>query len=641
LKKYQTLFYYLFAFFYWEFLFKIIAFKSIFNESLLNILLFGLFWSLLCFILTNIFNEKINRKLFYTIILFFSIWFSAQICVFRLFGFFFSLNLSSATGQIFSFFSTIVSIVYKNIWFILLFFIPYILINIFRKKIKLNKITKKDLLTSLKLDLISLGIFLLSLLLFNNNYYSEYNLFFNLNNTALSIEKLGVIDAGHLDLIKYFTNFKEVIYDDSTINIETNIGCNKPEEEIKYNNLNIDFTKNTSNDTINAMNLYFSSEKGTQQNEYTGKYKNKNLILFMAESFNEIAISKELTPTLYKLVHDGFYFKNFYTPTIDSTIGGEFQELTGLYAANGFLTNWKSGNNYFPFGESTLFTNAGYNTYAYHDHYYKFQNRNSYLKALGFTNFEACGNGLETKINCNVWPESDVEMINATTNDYITSDKPFMVFYATVSGHGDYDWTAQSSKHKDEVNNLNYSSKVLAYIAANIELNNALETLINKLSDAGKLDDTVIALVGDHYPYFLNVDEVNEASSYQKDAIIEINHSNFILWNNKMESKEIDKVGSEIDVIPTIYNLFGLPYDSRLIIGKDILSTEPGLAMFADRSWVSDYGSYFASTGKFIPKDNITIPDNYVSKMNNIVSNKINMSGLIIKNDYYRKVLGE
>ena len=232
-------------------------------------------------------------------------------------------------------------------------------------------------------------------------------------------------------------------------------------------------------------------------------------------------------------------------------------------------------------------------------------------------------------------------MINATTDDYISSEKPFMVFYATVSGHGGYDWTAQSRKHKDEVSNLNYSSKVLAYIAANIELDKALETLINKLTEAGKLDNTIIALTGDHYPYFLSVDEVNEASSYTKDSIVEINHSNLILWNNNMESKEITKVGSEIDVIPTIYNLFGLPYDSRLIIGKDILSSEPGLAMFGNRSWVSDYGTYFSASSEFVPKDNMTIPDNYVATMNSIVNNKINMSGLIIKNDYYRKVLGE
>ena len=89
----------------------------------------------------------------------------------------------------------------------------------------------------------------------------------------------------------------------------------------------------------------------------------------------------------------------------------------------------------------------------------------------------------------------------------------------------------------------------------------------------------MIALVGDHYPYYLSLDEVNELASYEKDSVVEVNRSNFILWNSEMETVSVDKVGSQIDVLPTIYNLFGVEYDSRLIVGKDILSTEPGVCL--------------------------------------------------------------
>ena len=108
-----------------------------------------------------------------------------------------------------------------------------------------------------------------------------------------------------------------------------------------------------------------------------------------------------------------------------------------------------------------------------------------------------------------------------------------------------------------------------------------------------------------------------------------------------METVEIEKVGSQIDVLPTIYNLFGVEYDSRLIIGKDILSTEPGLAIFGNSSWVSDKGTYFASSGEFVSRDGVTVDDDYIRYMNSIVSNKITMSRNIMKYDYYRKVLGE
>ena len=132
-----------------------------------------------------------------------------------------------------------------------------------------------------------------------------------------------------------------------------------------------------------------------------------------------------------------------------------------------------------------------------------------------------------------------------------------------------------SLKHKDEVKNLPYSEPVKAYIATQIELDKALELLINKLNESGKLDDTVIALVGDHYPYDLTINQINELSTYERDSVVEINHSNFILWNNKTDTTVISKVGSQIDVLPTLLNLFGVSYDSRLIVGNCLLYTSP------------------------------------------------------------------
>ena len=120
-----------------------------------------------------------------------------------------------------------------------------------------------------------------------------------------------------------------------------------------------------------------------------------------------------------------------------------------------------------------------------------------------------------------------------------------------------------------------------------------------------------------------------------------LNKSNFILWNNKMETIKIDKVGSQIDVLPTLYNLFGVKYDSRLIIGKDILSTEPGLAIFGNRSWVSDKGKYFSQSKKFVPNESVDVSNDYITYMNSVVNNRMSMSKNIMVNNYYKKVLGD
>lgn len=640
MKKYLKVLYIFISLLFIEILFKGLVFKSVFNLSLINITLNVLFVSILFGLICSLFKEKVNKIIFKTLLFFEGFLFSFQFCLFDLFGLFFSFNLFKAAGQTLEFASDIYNLAFKNIIWIILFFLPFILSFFISKKLNFERINKKTIIKYISLLLSSLGLFFVSLLINQSESYSAYNLYFDYNETYLSTEKLGINNTFILDILKLSMDFEEdVIIDNFEIEIEEN-------PSYDYNNLEIDFDNiisNETNATLKKMHEYFKNEEGTQKNKYTGYFEGKNLILIMAESFNEIAVDEKLTPTLYKLTTEGFVFDNFYTPTISSTIGGEFQELTGLYAASGFVSPWKSGNNYFPMGIATLFENKGYNTYAFHNHNYKFQNRNNYLKTLGFDNFLGCFNGLEEKINCKMWPESDIELIDATIDDYINSEKPFMSFYATVSGHGDYSYSghAIASKNKDLVKDLDYSEKVKVYLAAQIELDRALESLLSKLEEKNILDDTVIALVGDHYPYFLSTDEVNELSSYEKDSVIEINHSNFILYNSKMKKVEINKVGSQIDVLPTIYNLFNIPYDSRLIIGKDILSTEPGLAMFANRSWVSDYGKYYASKNEFVVKEGAEIPEGYVKYMNNSVSNKINMSKLIMTEDYYKKVLGE
>ena len=631
---------------YMEVIFRLLTNINVFSISIVYILIFNLFITVLFNLIGKLFDKNVNKILFLIMLFLVGFLYSVQLCVFKMFGFYFDWTLIGASGQIASFAGDGVDLVIQNIFGVTLFFMPFILYLVYNRVIVIEKGNWKNNLIKIGLSIL-IGLSFLGVININKDKVnSPYKLYFNVNNIDLNVRTFGVLNTFLIDSYRNVIGFQEVLNIPNKPKDDKNNSDKDNIKEYKYNNLDIDFDNlinNENNKAIKTMHEYFNNEEGTKQNEYTDYFKGKNLILFMAESFNEIAVREDLTPTLYKLVNSGFVFNNFYTPTISSTIGGEFQELTGLVAASGFLGPWKSGNNYFPFGIGKVFKDMDYNTFAYHDHSVYFQNRYIYLKSLGFDNFKGCFNGLEKSINCKIWPESDVEMIDATIDDYINSDKPFFTYYVTVSGHGGYTFSssAMAKKHMNEVKDLNISEKPKAYLAAQIELDRALEDLIKKLDEAGKLDDTVIALVGDHYPYYLSVDEVNEIADYEKDGIIEINRSNFILWNNKMDIVTVDKVGSEIDVLPTLYNLFGVKYDSRLIIGKDILSTEPGLAIFGNRSWVSDKGSYFSQKNKFVPKDNVSVDDDYISYMNTLVNNRMSMSKNIMANDYYKKVLGD
>jgi len=631
-----------------EFLYKIIMRTKIFRISLINMILFLILFSILLSVITKLFkNSKHNKIVFIVIMSIISTWFSAEYICKSYFDFYISLSTFEVADQLGDFLGKTIIEILKRLPGIIMFFVPLILCLIFNKKINFEKNKSKNNLKFIVIMIIIFICYILSLNINKNKSYSSYELYYKVNDVSLNIDNFGVLNTFVIDLKRALLGFDDQIIFDSLPNIINN---DKKEEDKKivydYNNLDINFDnliENENNHTIKQIHEYMKNNEGTLKNEYTGIFKDKNLILFMAESFNEIAVNKELTPTLYKLVNNGFVFNNYYTPTIYSTIGGEFQELSGLYAqSTGILAKFRSGSISFPQGIANKFKEIGYSTYAYHNNSYIFQDRNKYLKSMGFDNFKACYNGMEKLINCKEWPQSDVAMINATIDDYINEDK-FMVFYASVSGHAGYSWSsnASSRKHKEEymTSGLNYSEGPASYIAAQMEFDQALDTLIKKLDEKGKLEDTVIAFVGDHYPYELTIDEVNEISSYKKDAVVTVNKSNFALWNSEMDNVYIDKVGSQIDVMPTIYNVFGINYDSRLFIGNDILSTTPGLAMFANRSWVTDKGTYFAASRKFVPIEGYEEEENYVSSINQMVNNKITMSKLIIENNYYSKVL--
>ena len=104
------------------------------------------------------------------------------------------------------------------------------------------------------------------------------------------------------------------------------------------------------------------------------------------------------------------------------------------------------------------------------------------------------------------------------------------------------------------------------------------------------------------------------------------------------EPIKVDKLGTSIDILPTVLNLFGVEYDSRLLIGKDILSDSEPLVIFADRSFITDKGKYNAITEEFIPNAGVKIEEGYIEKINNIIYKKFQMSRLILENDYYSKV---
>ena len=617
---------------YFDLIFNLFAYDNYLRESFINIVLFCLVNSVLIFILTSVWNDKANKVITYVIYAFMGFWYSLYYIFYKVLLTPFSVALFRQTDQVLDFAENVIISILQNSHVILLFFTPLILFVLFRKKIFKKKLVLKEILFSVGALVLSIGLYGLNIFVQARDTGSIYNLYFETNNVSLNIERLGVMAATVLDVERFAFGFEEKIK-------EVDLEEDEVEELFEYDYNNLDLNLDVGSGNIKKINNYIKSESGTKKNQYTGMFEGKNLIFVVAESFNEIAVSEELTPTLYKLVHDGFYFKNYYTSNNLSTIGGEFQALTGLYADNSLLSSWRAGSAYFPYGIGTMFKNNGYKTYAYHNNSAYFQDRNVYLNSQGLNNFKGCYNGMEKLINCEIWPQSDVDMINKTYTDYMNSDDPFLAYYITVSGHFYYNYSgnAMAKKNKKYVEHLDYNENVQAYLATQIELDRAMELLLKKLEESGKLDDTVIVLTADHFPYNLNIDDINTLSSYKRDVMIEANSNNLIIYNSKMKSVTVDKVGMSIDVLPTVLNLFGMEYDSRIIMGKDILSTATGIAIFKDKSWVTNKGTYYASKGEFVGEDDVD--EEYIENINNIVNNRTAISRMIVANNYYKAIL--
>lgn len=477
-----------------------------------------------------------------------------------------------------------------------------------------------------------------------DNAFSVYRTFTNVNtSTDSSYKKIGMLATTAQELrYMLFGGSGSITITPSSLNISD---VPRTYSSNSYNVIeSIDFTAladSTDSDILKATDEYLSNAAPTRKNNYTGLLKDYNLITICAESFCPWFISEELTPTLYKLSHTGILFENYYGTFQSVTTNGEYTMCMGLYPDMSRTKTDSSfnvaGTNYLPFCLGNALKGMGYQAWGYHDYIGDFYNRNITHANMGYT-FKAADSGLAMKID---WPSSDLEMMEASVDDYINSGEPFHAYYMTFSGHYQYNWdNAMSAKNRDAVKDLPYSEPVKAYIACNLELEYALEYLMQRLEEAGVADKTCIVLTNDHYPYGLTEDEYNELAGQTLDTTFEKYRNSFICYVPGLsENIVVDEYCSTADILPTLLNLFGVDYDSRLLAGTDVLSSGLHAAVLSDKSFLTKTFRYDAGTETVIPADeSITVSDGLVKTYRLYVDSRFQLSGNILNSDYYAHV---
>ena len=648
------------VFVYYEILLRIFGPAGLFS-NLIYPLLFGIGYGLICTALTSAFKPKVNRIISMVLLYATALLFVVECLVRDTYQSYMTISgiIHGAGGVVTGFGGELFSAIFHGFPKIVLFFLPALLYTgTGRRRMPAKRYQLPFVGIVLVCALLVSGF---SVLLANTGKTGDkYDAQFDFNSAT---QTFGLLTSTRLNT-KYellgggpTTDF--VIETEAEPSPSEVISIVEEEDPIIYgdNVMDIDFAalaESTSDETLKALHTYVDSLTPSEQNEYTGIFEGKNLILICAEAFSDVVISEELTPTLYRMTHNGFYFSEFYQPTWGgSTSSGEYSFLMGLAPVEGVESMVKTQycNNYFTLGNQLQ--REGYYSAAFHSGVYDFYDRDLTHENLGYSTYLGRGNGLEELTT----DYSDTATFNATLDTYV-DNQPFSVYYMSLSGHCIYTadslFTTNYLSRVEAVLGNKYKDVTTYYFCYQMEFENAMTQLVESLEAKGIADDTVICICSDHYPYglekndaFYNTEDyVSDLYGYTPEHCWEQDHNAWIIWSGCLENEykslacEVSAPTYSLDIVPTLSNLFGLEYDSRLLVGRDVFSDEEPIVLWNTYSWVTDKGKYDSYEQTFYPNEGVEVDDVYISRIKQIVSNKLNFSKQVVSIDYYGAIFG-
>ena len=633
-------FYWAFALMYWECLLS----GAVFHSFGVRVYALGFTLSaalLVTLVLSFLRKGRFGAEVFLTAVL--TLLYGSQIVYHFIFGTLYSVAMVSQGGEAMTnFWRELLAAMGDHFPWLIALLVPLAL------RIFLRKGLKGELRAKGRIVLLALAVALFALtradirqtgteMFSDEDYYRSREIATNQN-----VQRFGLLTTIRLELTRHAKTEEQDYY----IPEETQ-GENLAQEpaEVRYNVMDIDFdalNAMTEDKKLLAINDYCSKVTGTNQNEYTGMLKDYNLIVMCAESFSPAAIDKDLTPNLYKLTQQGIIFNNYYNTFPNTTTDGEYALMQGLYPDAGrskaVSSLYASRNSYLPFTLGNVFqSQRGVESFGYHNYRGSYYGRSESHPNMGYT-MKFAGDGMTFTTN---WPASDLEMMEQSVDDYIGKE-PFHAYYMTFSGHYKYDINTNemAKRNWDQVKDLPYSSNAIkAYLSCNIEFDKAIGYLMERLEQAGVADRTAIVIAGDHFPYGLKDSEYAELIGHDIDGFSKFK-STLIFWVGGLEKNiVVDEYCCNVDVLPTILNLWGFEYDSRLLAGTDVFSDGTHAAVLVDKSFLTDKVWFNASTGEIryqVPESEI--PEGYVENMNQLIATRFSISADILNTAYYNFV---
>ena len=631
---------------YQEILLHLFVYKSL-SARIVYPVLFSMAGGALLFMLCSLLPKKAGRIVGTVLLLLVTLYFEVQFVYNSIFGEFMSLwQVTFGATAITNFFRQMLYGIWKVLPQILVLLFPAVggAVLLCRGTLQPGGygygFSAAALVLFVVLHFASVGV----MAIHDNSAFSTYRLYKNVNTaTEISVKNVGLLATTRLEG-SYLLLGESVEVAEEVDYTPTDGGAVLTEaDEVRYNMLDIDFDEladSTDSDLLKKLDSYFAAQMPTEKTDYTGMLSDYNLVVLCCESYSPLFIDEELTPALYELSHNGFVFNNYYGSYGSNTTNGEYTLCMGLFPdlsrSKSTASFYASQQNYLPYCLGNLFRSRGAGAYAYHNYTGEYYSRNVTHPNMGYT-FKSAGDGLDITIN---WPTSDLEMMEESVDDYIDSGEQFVAYYMTFSGHYQYNWdNPMSAKNKAAVAALPYGDTVKAYIACNLELEYALEYLMDRLEQAGIADKTAIVLTNDHYPYGLTEEEYNELAGHAVDTTFEKYRNSFICYVPGMQ-EEVDTYCSTVDILPTLLNLFGFHYDSRLLAGRDVLSPQAeNVAILSDQSFITPDFAFDTSTGELRVFGDNAPSDEQIAAIQQRIAARFQVSTDMLGCDYFAHAL--
>ncbi|QMS84771.1 LTA synthase family protein [Candidatus Xianfuyuplasma coldseepsis] len=639
-QSFNLLLFYLFSIVYLEVLFKIRVLNFQFDSDLFRIVIFSLFYSFLFLFILKFFGEKTVKTVTYVLVVLITfLYFNQEIYSSFVEGFYSITVIGDFTAGL-SFFSDYLESIRLGHIAYLLPIASLIALDYF--KLKFFHIEYCGLKQPLYFLLLSFLFYFGAL-----QTVSDESIIRNQDGEIITIENVGtLLSYSDLDLYTYMYNSQDALKKFGLLTYTQRdfmqLFRNDPISPQAYEVLIEDFINNQPGHIVNA---------------HSNIFDDKNFILIMAESLDTFAINETLTPTLYRLKTEYAYFENYYSPLYyRSTADSEFLVQTSMYPdKNVTLSMDAYMENTFPNTLPKLFKEQGYTTYSFHNYFDYFYPRGDFhLQTLGYDQFWGSeelgittGFDPDRVIVDHIW-QSDYDMMKRIVPKFINDDK-FFVNILTVSGHFNYaetheiarpDYVEAVQEYLDNLEEpVEYSDQILYYLAVHMEVDRAVQYLIDELENANKLDDTVIMIFGDHYAYGIDNEDIwAYDDEYKTDNDeLELHNVPLMIMSNSTQMRGIKTAyASTIDITPTVSNLFGLNLNYKQVFGNDIFAINEHIVRFADGSFISSDFRYDALSENYIINDE-TISEQYIYQINQNLMNNYMYNLLMLEYDYFKE----